>query len=80
MLKTIWEAYNLETTKGGFKGCGIYPFDNTVIKTTSTKYSEPFNTSISTCTTVQSERTCTENAAEEQITGQSPASTGLSSL
>ena len=81
VLKTIREAYNPETARGGFKGCGIYPFDSSVIKPTSTKYSEPFNTSTctSTSTTVQLEHTCTENAVNKQITGQSPSSSGLSS-
>ena len=44
VLSTIWKKYNPETAKVGFKGCCIYPYDDSVIKQFST-YSEPFCTS-----------------------------------
>ena len=42
ILSGIWKKYNPDTARGGFKGCGIYPFDNTILSPHSTKYSEPF--------------------------------------
>lgn len=43
VLSTIWKKYNPETAKGGFRGCGIHPYNDSVIPQFST-YSEPFDT------------------------------------
>lgn len=39
VLAIVWKRYNPESAKGGFKGCGIYPFDSEVIPSSSLQYS-----------------------------------------
>ena len=36
VLSTVWQKFNSETAKGGFRGCGIYPFNDAVISINST--------------------------------------------
>ena len=31
ILSGIWKQYDEETAIGGFRGCGIYPFDRNVV-------------------------------------------------
>ena len=31
VLSTVWKKYNPQTATGGFKGCGIHPYDDSVI-------------------------------------------------
>ena len=50
VLSTVWQKFNPETAKGGFRGCGIYPFSDAVISINSTQYAEPFVTDRITCT------------------------------
>ena len=45
ILSSIWKRYSPDSARGGFKGCGIYPFNSTVISPHSTKFSEPFGNS-----------------------------------
>ena len=45
VLSTLWKKYNPQTATGGFKGCGIHPYDDSVIPHQYSKYSEPFSTS-----------------------------------
>ena len=42
VMSGIWRKYRPETGKGGFKGCGIYPFNGSVVSAQSTRYSESF--------------------------------------
>ena len=43
LLSQVWRQYNEETGKGGFRKCGIYPFNGDVVPSTAFKHSQPFN-------------------------------------
>ena len=43
LLSQVWRQYNEETCKGGFRKCGIYPFNGDFVPSTSFKHSQPFN-------------------------------------
>ncbi len=47
VMAVLWSKFNPETAKGGFRGCGIHPFDSSVVPVQSTRYSEPFSASSS---------------------------------
>lgn len=46
VLSGVWRKYSTDSAKGGFKGCGIHPFDSSVIQPEALRYSEPFSSSL----------------------------------
>ena len=59
ILSGIWKQYDEETAIGGFRGCGIYPFDRSAVSSESLKHSESFKSSMTNSSVViQSSEPC----------------------
>ncbi len=75
LLSIVWKKYNSDNGKGGFKKCGIYPYNSQVVSSTSLRYCEPFSSPNTQQTDTQTQQADTPTQQADTLTQQADTPT-----